>query len=46
MILRIEEDDDEKGSYLTMTVITNDDRYVDWYFENAKIKFVVNCRVN
>lgn len=46
MILKIEEDDDEKGSYLTMTVMTNDDRYVDWYFENAKIKFVVNCRVN
>lgn len=42
MILNIEESEDVNGSCLLMTVMTNDDRYVDWYFENAKIKFVVN----
>lgn len=41
MILRIEEEKNEKGSSLTMTVMTNDDRYVDWYFENAKINLLV-----
>ena len=37
MILSVNED----GSCLTMTVMTSDDRYVDWCFENAKVEFVV-----
>ena len=41
MILSMNEEEDGDGSYLTMTVMTNDDRYVDWRFANAKVEIMV-----